>query len=521
MTGSILHNEYFERLSKNSAGFRIGEDRMVCAKVKILAVDDRMENLLALQAVLDVADYDLVIAHSGEEALRQLLLHDFALILLDVQMPGLNGFETAKIIRKREKSKHIPIIFISAIRTEIDHVVEGYSAGAIDYIFKPYQPETLQLKVEGFVSIFRRKRQIEQQRELLELIIKERTSELIALNEELVKSYEQTVSILESISDAFYAVDHEWRFTYLNKEAEKAIGEPREQLVGKVMWDAWPQTVKILSSIRETLEQRQPVHLEAYDEKGGQWYEMNFYPAEKGMSVYFRNINDRRQYEREMIRLDRLNLIGEVAAGIAHEIRNPLTTVKGYLQLFISRKKVPSSDQLNVMVEEIDRANGIITEFLSLAKNKNTCRLLRNLSGIVEALFPLLQAEALLGNKILDMQVEQELALLIDEKEIRQLILNLVLNGLDAMDAGGRLTISTYKDDHDVILSITDQGHGIHPDVLEKIGTPFFTTKENGTGLGLAMCYSIAARHNAKIEIDTSPQGTTFLVRFPPSSNTG
>ena len=104
--------------------------------------------------------------------------------------------------------------------------------------------------------------------------------------------------------------------------------------------------------------------------------------------------------------------------------------------------------------------------------------------------------------------------LLLDKKEIHQVIHNLTRNGLEAMPPGGCLFIRTYKDGDVVVLAVQDQGKGIEPDVLEKLGTPFFTTKENGTGLGLAVCYSIAARHNAKIEIETGADGTTFYIKF-------
>ncbi len=122
-------------------------------KVNILIVDDHPENLLALEAVLTSPNYNLISAHSGKEALKCMLQHDFAVILLDVQMPGLNGFDTAKLIKAREKTKNIPIIFITAISQEMEHVHQGYSVGAIDYIFKPFQPETLKKKIEQFVKI--------------------------------------------------------------------------------------------------------------------------------------------------------------------------------------------------------------------------------------------------------------------------------------------------------------------------------------------------------------------------------
>lgn len=130
-------------------------------KVAILMVDDRPENLMALEAVLESEHYLLVGASSGEEALKKVLQYDFAVILLDVQMPGLNGFETAEIIKKRQSSSHIPIIFITALSQANEHVSTGYLTGAIDYIFKPFNPVILRSKVESFVKIYRNQKEIE------------------------------------------------------------------------------------------------------------------------------------------------------------------------------------------------------------------------------------------------------------------------------------------------------------------------------------------------------------------------
>jgi signal transduction histidine kinase len=224
----------------------------------------------------------------------------------------------------------------------------------------------------------------------------------------------------------------------------------------------------------------------------------------------------RERMEKEMARLDRLNLIGEMAAGIGHEIRNPMTTVRGFLQLMEEKDRYARDKEfLALMISELDRANSIITEFLSLAKNKMMALKEHNLNSIVENLFPLIQADAMVMDKNIIKDLGETPALLLDEKEIRQLILNLVRNGFEAMSPGGRLIIKTFTDGEEVVLAIQDEGKGIEPDVLEKIGTPFFTTKDTGTGLGLAVCYSIAARHNAIINVEPAPTGTTFYVRFP------
>jgi CheY-like chemotaxis protein len=122
--------------------------------VEILLVDDRKENLLALEAILEPLNQKLVRAHSGDEALRKLLRHDVAVILLDVQMPGINGFETARIIKSRERTRYIPIIFLTAISKEEEYVFEGYSVGAVDYLAKPFQPDILRSKVNVFVDLY-------------------------------------------------------------------------------------------------------------------------------------------------------------------------------------------------------------------------------------------------------------------------------------------------------------------------------------------------------------------------------
>jgi signal transduction histidine kinase len=192
-----------------------------------------------------------------------------------------------------------------------------------------------------------------------------------------------------------------------------------------------------------------------------------------------------------------------------------MTTVRGFLQIYGSKKECEQyREYIDLMIEELDRANSIITEYLSIAKNKTVDLKTQNLNLIVEALFPLIKADAMNSCKYVQLELTEIPDLLLNEKEIRQVILNLVRNGLEAMLPGGKLTIKTFIDGDEVVLSVQDQGRGISVAILAKIGTPFFTTKDNGTGLGLAVCYSIVARHNAAINIQTGPKGTTLLVRF-------
>lgn len=655
-------------------------------KVNILMVDDHPENLLALEAVLTSPNYNLISAHSGKEALKCMLQHDFAVILLDVQMPGLNGFDTAKLIKAREKTKNIPIIFITAINQEMEHVDQGYSVGAIDYIFKPFQPETLKKKIEQFVKIHQNHQ---------ETIIKTDLGHLLELNkvnkrldrttlnlrrtEALSKAISQTITdtivtfdnkgcilsvnpavtsmfgyqakeldenhvlklfpkwedevlldssfsflsmirqsvgkIIEVVAgrkdkSCFYAdllisstiIEDEQIFvcTIRDVTERKQIEEVKKQRFHNLEHIVEERTLELTKSnekLQKEIEERKRIadHLFRSQERFRKIFESspllkaillqkdltfidinpswskftgycsdelthqkinckNFIDEATGKSIDFNNkilnkkikyetkngevrsgllstemididsepctlivlndITERVHLENEMYRLDRLNLIGEMAAGIAHEIRNPMTTVQGFLQLTRNKVDKLSTDIIDLMLEELNRANSIITEFLNLAKNKISVKRNQNLNTIIEALSPLIQAEALRSNKQLKLELGECPDISLDEKEIRQLILNIALNGLDAMTSNGILTIKTYKDKETVVLQIRDEGQGISPEVLSKLGTPFFTTKETGTGLGLAICYSVAKRHDAQIEIETGDEGTTFSARF-------
>lgn len=227
------------------------------------------------------------------------------------------------------------------------------------------------------------------------------------------------------------------------------------------------------------------------------------------------DITELKQYEKKIALLDRLNLVGQMAAGIGHEIRNPMTTVRGFLQFLGGKEEcVNYSQYFNLMISELDRANSIITEFLFLAKDKAINLRSQNLNLIINSLFPLLNADAVMQKKNIELELGDVPDLLLDGNEIRQVLHNLVRNSMEAMSPGGTVTIKTLVEDGKVILAVQDQGQGIAPDLLDKLGTPFITTKDTGTGLGLAICYSIANRHKASIKVKTGPGGTTILVRF-------
>ncbi|CQR73164.1 Sporulation kinase A [Sporomusa ovata DSM 2662] len=230
------------------------------------------------------------------------------------------------------------------------------------------------------------------------------------------------------------------------------------------------------------------------------------------------NITVKRQYEQEFIRLENLNLISQMSAGISHEIRNPITTVRGFLQFFMRKPAYAHhQDYFELMISELDKANSIITNFLSITESDplHSQYIVQDLKKLLERIQPLLETNALEKHNRLHYCIADTPVILINEMEIRQMVFNLVQNGFDAMPMGGTLTLKTFSQDRHVVLVVQDHGTGIDETILDKLGTPFLTTKDHGTGLGLAVCYGIAHRHNAKINVTTSSRGTSFEVHFP------
>lgn len=227
------------------------------------------------------------------------------------------------------------------------------------------------------------------------------------------------------------------------------------------------------------------------------------------------NIKDKVQDFTYSNRREELHVLGKMASVIAHEIRNPLTTLRGFLQLLLTKDKYKEDQELfNLLIDELDRMNLIVSDFLNLAKDKVLKKEFLNLNCIIKSMEPLLKSDADNAGMVIKVEYGQIPDLLMAENQIRQLILNLVRNGIEAMDPNGTLYINTYFINNDIVLSVRDEGKGIDPSLIDKVSTPFFTTKDTGTGLGLPICCNIAAKHNGKVRINANNNGTTILVAF-------
>jgi two-component system, sporulation sensor kinase E len=213
----------------------------------------------------------------------------------------------------------------------------------------------------------------------------------------------------------------------------------------------------------------------------------------------------------------RLDAIEQIAASLAHGIRNPLTVIKGYLQFCQSNPSYCTRESFNLMMQEVECIEELINSLISLARNKAIEKSPQDLNQILIKLFPVIQAEAIQHGITAELCLSDILPVLeANREELRQLIVNLTRNGLEAMSGSGRLTIGTGSEAGKVVLSVQDEGSGISPEQIKKIFDPFYTTKVGNVGLGLAIGLSIVERHQGNIQIASNiGEGTTVRVVFP------
>lgn len=212
-----------------------------------------------------------------------------------------------------------------------------------------------------------------------------------------------------------------------------------------------------------------------------------------------------------------LDVIGQIAVGLAHGIRNPLTVIKGYVQFCQSKSSCCTRDSFELIMQEVECIEGLISSFISLARNKTIEKKPQDLNQIIIKLFPAIQADAARYGIIAELLLTDSLpALDASGDELRQLILHLARNGVEAMSDCGRLTIGTGSEPGKVFLYVQDEGSGISQEHIDKIFDPFYTTKDGNSGLGLAIGLSIVERHQGRIQIASNMGvGTVVRVVFP------
>ncbi|GIP37225.1 hypothetical protein J31TS4_05050 [Paenibacillus sp. J31TS4] len=330
-------------------------------------------------------------------------------------------------------------------------------------------------------------------------------------------------SLVEGALVGVYLIQN-WRLTYVNPLLAQMIGYTPEELEGRECFTViHPDDRQMLQEYRDKMKQGS-VHLtlRALHKDGrvvdievhGTKTEFQEQTATIGTVM---DVTERRRTEELLRKSDKLSVVGQMAAGVAHEIRNPLTSLKGFVQLLKARH---SSDRqyLDIMLSELERINYIVSEFMVIAKPQVVHFQQRNAAKILKDVIPILDTQAIMNNVQIKTRMDEErLSLYGDENQLKQVFINVLKNAIEAMPKGGTVYILARRTEGDKILvRFQDQGGGIPEDRMPQIGEPFFTTKEKGTGLGLMVCYKIIEMHGGTIQIRSKLNvGTTVDILLP------
>jgi PAS domain S-box-containing protein len=547
--------------------------------VEILIVDDRPENLLALEAILEPLGQKLVRAHSGDEALRLLLSHDFAMILLDVQMPGIDGFETARLIKSRERTKYIPIIFLTAISKDEEYVFEGYSVGAVDYMTKPFQPDILRSKVSVFVDLYQKQRQLATQADLIRESEK-RELELRHVRE-IYESEARFSEIVGSAMDAIVVFDADGLITLFNAAAERMFCARSESAVGGNVMQFFPEAAR-----RETLDRI--CHLSGNERRQDEScttettaeHVLSFtgrretgeeFPIEatascldvRGKRTYtliVRDISERRRAEqalkeqaeslaKAMTELKALNdELGErqaeleramaarsrFYASMSHELRTPINAVLGYSTLLLENIYGPLNEKQAEGITRTHKAAKhlleLVNDVLDLSKieaGKIDLRLQPvHFPQLIEDLFVTVRPLADQYGSPLALEHEGgPLKVVSDPRRLRQILLNLLSNAIKFGRGKPIQVHSKPMPDGGIVVEVRDEGEGIAAADLEKIFDEFVqlgkTQLTEGTGLGLPISRRLAEMLQGTLEVESEVGvGSVFRLTLPPSGET-
>jgi PAS domain S-box-containing protein len=528
---------------------------------RILMVDDRPENLLALEAILEPLGQELVRAGSGEEALRALLRDNFAVILLDVQMPGMNGFETAEVVKQRERSRSTPIIFLTALSKEEQYVRQGYSAGAVDYMSKPIDPDVLRSKVAVFIELWLKNEELrEKDRQLEEA--KRRELEMTHLRR-LSESEARYEDILGSVIDAVVTFGDDEQVVVFNAAAEAMFGRTSaavrqrsvHELIAPGDRDDVATQVRALrrgarQEARSTLirgvradgtEFPLEISLSRLELRGGALTTMigrdvtvraEAEAALRRNTEELRAVNDELNRRTEALE-DAMGARSRFYASMSHELRTPINAMLGYTALLLDDVYGPLKDVQVVGIERANRAAKhlleLVNDILDLSKIEAGKLEVSPepvmMPGLIEDLFVSVQPLADLHGARLEMSHEGEpITLVTDARRVRQILLNLLSNAIKFGGAKKVTVESCAGEEGGIRIGVIDRGPGIPGADLERIFDEFVQlangSRQEGTGLGLAISRRLANLLGGSLTVESVPtEGTAFWLTLPAALN--
>ena len=546
--------------------------------VNILLVDDRPENLLALEAILDPLGQRLVRATSGEQALKELLRQDFAVILLDVQMPGMNGFELARMIKSRERTRAVPIIFLTAISKEEQYVFRGYEVGAVDYMSKPFQPDILRSKVAVFVDLFRKQEQLRRQEQELR---ESQQRELELRHRAVLREAEARMAeVVSSAMDAIVVFDERRVITLFNAAAERMFGLRRGEAIGQHVEVLFPADARDAQIARlclgaapdecpdPTMRAGQTVESLIGQRRGGETFPIEAsvsclaLDGGRSFTLIARDVTERKHQE-EALRTQAVSLARTMAelkvaneelharqleleramnarnrfyASMSHELRTPINAIIGYNTLLLDNIYGPLNER---QVQGLQRTHKAAKHLLELVNDVLDLSKIEagkielslqpvSFPGMIEDLFVTVRPMADEHGASLELVNEGDAVrtVVTDPRRVRQILLNLLSNAIKfGRQKPIRVEVTTGRLGG-VQIDVVDQGAGIDAKDLPRIFDEFVQLAHGdqmtGTGLGLPISKRLATLLSGALEVEsTLGKGSRFRLLLPPSADGG
>ena len=523
--------------------------------MKILIVDDNKENIYLLETLLKGNGYQVVSATNGAEALEKLRIDGFDMIISDILMPVMDGFQFCRECKMDDNLNDIPFVFYTATYVDKKDEELALALGADRFVRKPMEPDEFMSIIRGIIrnnaaahKLARQKPAAKGEKEVFKLyserLVNKLEKKMLDLETEIARrkqaeeklrqSEKKYRTLFETSADGILIADMETRqFQYANPAMCRMLGYTEEELRTMDMANIHPKD-DLQRVVAEFEAQARGNKTLAPDipclRKDGTivYADINtvniIVDGRKCNAGFFRDITERKQAEQQALVNAKLASVGELVSGVAHEINNPLTGIIGYAQLLTERQDVPSyvKEDLQKIYEESKRTVRIVQNLLRFARQYKSEKNLVDINELLERTLELEAYQLMTGNIQLSTKLATDIPLILaDYNQLQQVILNIVTNAhqsIDTIKRKGKITVTTETIEDYVRIYIADNGPGIPMDDITRIFDPFFTTKPagSGSGLGLSICHGIITEHGGKIYAESIPgQGTTFIIELP------
>lgn len=488
----------------------------------ILIVDDNQSNLYSLKKLLESKNFQVDTAGSGEEALGKAIKNNYALIILDVQMPGMDGFEVAETLADYSKTKEVPIIFLSAVNTEKKFITRGYASGGKDYVTKPVDPEILMLKVKTFYSLQEHNIAMKKTQQSLEMEVKGRRESQVTMKSQI----DHFQLMLESLPQIAFTLNGDGEIEFVNaKWHEYSDSETNFP-------EAHPDDHNIREEFDHCRKKNKALELEARIKNihtgDYRYHLLRITPVDEGSGIKkwvgtFTDIDDQKKVEKEK---------DEFLSIASHELKTPLTSIKAYVQLLDRKLKLEKeSAEAGFMAkvqDQIEKLNTLITDLLDVSKiengklkiNRKPTSLEKVISNAVETI---LQTHDENNVKISWHGINSDVLIPLDEIRIEQVLINFLTNAIKYSPQNNQVIVTTFVDEEkqEVKVSVTDFGIGIPDFKQDAVFRKFYRVEESslqfqGMGIGLFICSEIIKQHHGTIGVSSKlEEGSTFYFALP------